>query len=342
MKSHQFFTSPTSTATTIYPVDIKQCLDKYAKIKIPSRLHPTSKFIKQFQQFFDGLTSGGPISNEQLQWLSKQLKNLQYEKDVSNKTYRACEILYTKLGILVDYADNPPAFNQIANCPKLADHIKTIKRRIPGVNISPIIIYNPGALEYLANCQSLTSDMLNLHYLANIKGYQYFPSVMNAIGRLQCEDKILYNNIQRKKISHTKMIQMYQPDFKGGFTYYEPETTTSTERIDVSKNLYYKAKLDSQKNIDFILRHADHADLIADVLIRLHGGMIGKAYQEQAETYMAMMMDKNPGEFLKFSQIFLSNSNRVLDQLKRILTEEQFHNIILDQSAAVIPGCGYL
>lgn len=77
MKSHQFFTSPTSTAITIYPYHIKKCLEAYAKIKKTSRLHPTSKLIKQFQIFFDELKSGGPLTNEQLQWVSKQLKNLQ-------------------------------------------------------------------------------------------------------------------------------------------------------------------------------------------------------------------------------------------------------------------------
>ncbi len=341
MKSHQFFSSPTSTPITIYPYDIKQCLDEYAKTKKPSRLHPTSEFIKQFQQFFDALKSGGPLANEQLQWVAKQLKNLRFKKESSDKTYHACEMLYTKMGVLVDYADAyPQVFNQIVSCPKLVGYIQTIERRIPGISIVPIIINKPDALEYLANCQSLTSDMLNLNYLENIKDYQYFPSVMNAIRRLQLENKIIYNNLKEEKTNQVKDQKVW--DTWRGIYVAHTNRATSSVFHDRSKNLYYKAKLDSQENINFILRHVDHANLIADVLIKLHEGMIGEDYQKQAEMYMAHMMDRNPGIFLQFSEIVLSNSNKVLDSLKRTLTETQFYAIIqqaiVDQSSVCIPG----
>jgi hypothetical protein len=68
---------------------------------------------------------------------------------------------------------------------------------------------------------------------------------------------------------------------------YEAETYKSgIGSIDISLNQSYKATLLSRKNINFILQHEVHAELIADVLILLHQAMIGKEAQEQAEAYI--------------------------------------------------------
>lgn len=310
----------------ICPDDIKDVLEDYA-LKKMHRHRSTSLSIFTLQAFCQSLEEKEPLNPRQLYFLAKELYHIDEIKDVSTRTFSACQPLFRKMGRLVDYSQfyDLETFEVIAKRPELIGYFEFIKDkfRLEYENLSSLIRKYPESLHYIAADPNATVTALNIDYCEKMRGdYRFLTNACRAVDALNTEDEIIYHKIAYKYRLKSNLM------FEG------------TTVRDNSLNVDYKAKLDSTWNIDFIFANAQYADIIANIFIMLHRGKIGRAQQDEAEEYIREIKDPTGEKFCALENAFKQlteecrfnkdNAQLIIDEVYSLLDSELSQTVVPD------------
>lgn len=303
-----------SQSIVIYSNDVKEVIDTYNRLKPPSWSRIVSDLMKELIEFYNKFKdSNKQLTYIQLYFLASLLNNITPQ----SKTADACKSLKKKMYPLTHYTHYPlDAFAAIANRPVLSDYIQDIRNKLKEINacsdnLPSLVEAHPDVLKFLAEDRGVfTVTALNVNYCAKVKGrYQYFVNACRSIDNLYANNQELYNKFSREMIPQTHLIPAWDPVWRQ-HTHIEKTTYTHKDH-DISKSPY-KAKLDSNENIDFLLAHADHAQDIEYIFSKLHFGMIGKENQYKAERDIREFKDNNENTFYKLAYAFEQLTNEKL------------------------------
>lgn len=332
----RLFTSTQTTPITIYSTDLKQCIDVYLELK-KLTIGSNSKHIQHLQQLYANYQPDKvvPLNLSDIKSLAILLVKVENDDWYSPKSAQACQMLIQKMEQLLPYAHDPmPIFSKVVACPKLHDYIVRIKEKIPNSNPESLLENHADALRFIAEHQDATQAALTYCSLAQTfhGGYHYLLSVSKGVDRLLEADRIIYHNLKTVVTHHTESSNEQVYDHYLGM-YFRKKTNYETNTIhDLSKNQVYKAQISTIENIRFLFQHPEQADVIADVLIKLHEGMIGTFYQDQAERCIRQL---RPELFAPLAKALLSDA--LLKQLTRSYKEQEFEAIISPYLAIPVP-----